>query len=24
MQRMLQGSVVDPFGHRWLVGKIFE
>jgi PhnB protein len=24
MQRMLQGSVVDPSGHRWLVGKILE
>jgi PhnB protein len=22
--RMLQGSVVDPFGHMWLVGKILE
>ena len=20
--RMLQGSVVDPFGHMWLIGKI--
>ena len=24
IQRMLQGSVVDPFGHMWLVGKILE
>jgi uncharacterized glyoxalase superfamily protein PhnB len=22
--RMLQGSVVDPFGHMWLVGKFLE
>jgi len=22
--RMLQGSVVDPFGHRWLIGKFLE
>jgi PhnB protein len=22
--RMLQGAVVDPFGHLWLVGKILE
>jgi len=22
--RMLQGALVDPFGHMWLVGKIFE
>ena len=22
IQRMLEGSVVDPFGHMWLVGKI--
>jgi PhnB protein len=22
--RMLQGSVVDPFGHMWLIGKILE
>ncbi|MCU1280987.1 MAG: hypothetical protein JWM53_4533 [bacterium] len=21
LKRMLQGSVVDPFGHMWLVGK---
>jgi PhnB protein len=20
--RMLQGAVVDPFGHMWLIGKI--
>ena len=24
INRMLQGSVVDPFGHMWLVGKILE
>lgn len=22
--RMLQGAVLDPFGHTWLVGKILE
>ena len=22
--RMLQGAVVDPFGHMWLVGKFLE
>ena len=22
--RMLQGAVVDPFGHLWLVGKILD
>lgn len=22
IHRMLQGAVVDPFGHMWLVGKI--
>lgn len=22
IERMLQGAVVDPFGHMWLVGKI--
>lgn len=22
MNRMLQGAVVDPFGHMWLIGKI--
>jgi PhnB protein len=21
ISRMLQGSVVDPFGHKWLIGK---
>ena len=21
LPRMLQGSVTDPFGHRWLIGK---
>jgi PhnB protein len=24
IKRMLQGSVVDPFGHRWLIGKFLE
>jgi PhnB protein len=24
IRRMLQGAVVDPFGHLWLVGKILE
>jgi uncharacterized glyoxalase superfamily protein PhnB len=24
IRRMLQGGVVDPFGHRWLIGKILE
>ena len=24
INRMLQGSVVNPFGHMWLVGKILE
>jgi len=24
IMRMLQGSVLDPFGHLWLVGKILE
>lgn len=22
--RMLQGAVIDPFGHMWLVGKFLE
>jgi len=22
--RMLQGSVIDPFGHMWLIGKVLE
>jgi uncharacterized glyoxalase superfamily protein PhnB len=22
--RMLQGSVIDPFGHRWLIGKFLS
>ena len=22
--RMLQGAVVDPFGHMWLIGKFIE
>jgi hypothetical protein len=24
IRRMLQGAVIDPFGHMWLVGKILE
>ncbi len=24
IKKMLQGSVVDPFGHRWLIGKVLE
>ena len=24
ISRMLQGSVVDPFGHVWLIGKFLE
>ena len=24
IKRMLQGSLIDPFGHKWLVGKILE
>jgi PhnB protein len=24
IKRVLQGAVVDPFGHLWLVGKILE
>lgn len=24
IKRMLQGAVVDPFGHPWLIGKILE
>lgn len=24
IKRILQGSFLDPFGHRWLVGKIIE
>ena len=24
IRRMLQGAVVDPFGHMWLIGKIIE
>jgi PhnB protein len=24
IKRMLQGSVVDPFGHMWLIGKVVE
>jgi PhnB protein len=22
--RMLQGAILDPFGHMWLIGKILE
>ena len=24
IRRILQGSVLDPFGHIWLIGKILE
>jgi PhnB protein len=24
IRKMLQGSVVDPFGHKWLIGRILE
>ena len=24
IRRMLQGAVMDPFGHMWLVGKVLE
>ena len=24
IKRMLQGAVLDPFGHIWLIGKILE
>jgi PhnB protein len=24
IKRMLQGAILDPFGHLWLVGKILE
>lgn len=24
IKRMLQGSVIDPFGHMWLIGKVLE
>jgi PhnB protein len=24
IKRMLQGSVIDPSGHMWLIGKILE
>jgi PhnB protein len=24
IRRMLQGSVVDPFGHTWLIGKFLD
>jgi uncharacterized glyoxalase superfamily protein PhnB len=24
IKRMLQGAIVDPFGHIWLIGKFLE
>jgi PhnB protein len=24
IKKMLQGALVDPFGHMWLIGKILE
>lgn len=24
IRRMLQGALLDPFGHMWLIGKILE
>lgn len=24
IKRMLQGAVIDPFGHMWLIGKFLE
>ncbi|MGA2102765.1 MAG: VOC family protein [Candidatus Sulfotelmatobacter sp.] len=24
IKRMLQGAVIDPFGHMWLIGKVLE
>lgn len=24
IKRMLQGAIVDPFGHMWLIGKFLE
>lgn len=24
IRRMLQGAIVDPFGHLWLIGKFLE
>jgi PhnB protein len=24
ISRMLQGAIVDPFGHMWLIGRILE
>jgi PhnB protein len=24
IRKMLQGAVIDPFGHMWLIGKILE
>ena len=24
IRRILQGAIVDPFGHKWLIGKILE
>ena len=24
IRRILQGAIVDPFGHMWFIGKIIE
>ena len=24
IRRILQGAIIDPFGHMWLIGKIIE
>ncbi len=24
IRRMVQGAVIDPFGHTWLIGRILE
>ncbi len=24
IKKLLQGGMVDPFGHHWLIGKILE
>jgi hypothetical protein len=24
IHRMLQGAIIDPFGHMWRIGKILE
>lgn len=24
IRRMLQGAVIDPFGHMWLIGRVLE